>query len=196
MSTNSTTPLRADAQRNRARLTEAARSAFTSIGDAAPLEDIARAAGVGIGTLYRHFPTREALVDAVYAAELDAVTACVPELLHDLPADVALRAWMDRYAAFVAAKRGMLDTLRSGWAAGTIATPDTRARISQAIGEFLAAGAQQGLLRADVAAEDVTAGLVGIFLATATIGSPEQADRLLDLLLAGLRTHATAAAPR
>lgn len=180
-------PLRADAQRNRERLIAAARTAFADGSETASLEDVARAAEVGIGTLYRHFPTREALVDAVYAAQLDEVTACVPDLLRTYSADRALRVWMDRYAAFVEVKRGLLDTLRSGWAAGTIATPDTRARITAVINDFLTAGAEQDVLRADVLAEDVTAALVGVFLSVATIGSAGQAGRLLDLLIAGLR---------
>ncbi|PRZ41203.1 TetR family transcriptional regulator [Antricoccus suffuscus] len=180
-------PKRADAQRNRERLIAVARDAFVATDTATSLEAVARAAGVGIGTLYRHFPTREALVDAVYAAELDDVTGCAPELLRIHPADVALRGWMDRYAAFVTTKRGMLDTLRSGWAAGTIATPDTRARITQVLADFLESGATQRVLRDDVPAEDVTTALVGIFLSTATVGNPAQVERLLDLLVAGLR---------
>ena len=142
---------------------------------------------MGIGTLYRHFPTREALVDAAHASELDDVTASAAGLLAQHPADVAMRIWLDRYAQFVTAKRGMLDTLRSGWAAGTIATPDTRARITQVISNFLAAGASQGLLRDDVPVDDVTAALVGVFLSTTALGQPDQVGRLLDLLMAGLR---------
>jgi AcrR family transcriptional regulator len=180
-------PQRADARRNRERLIAVARDAFASGDAAVSLETVASAAGVGVGTLYRHFPTREALVDAVYASELDEVTSCAPELLRLHPADVALRAWMDRYAAFVTTKRGMLDTLRSGWAAGTIATPDTRARITQVVARFLAAGDAQGVLRGDVLPEDVTAALAGTLLSTATIGNPAQVGRLFDLLMAGLR---------
>jgi AcrR family transcriptional regulator len=180
-------PRRADARRNRDHLVETATRVFGAGEGTVALEDIARAAGVGIGTLYRHFPTREALVDAVYAARLDEVTGGVADLLGSGPADVALRRWMDQYGAFVAAKRGMLDTLRSGWAAGTIATPDTRARITAVIARFLAAGTEQGVLRGDVPADDVTAALVGVFLSTATVGSPGQDRRLLDLLVEGLR---------
>lgn len=180
-------PQRADARRNRERLIAVARDAFASGDGGVSLEAVASAAGVGVGTLYRHFPTREALVDAVYASELDEVTGCAPELLRLHPADAALRAWMNRYAAFVTTKRGMLDTLRSGWAAGTIATPDTRARITEVVAGFLAAGEAQGVLRGDVLPEDVTAALAGILLSTATIGNPGQVGRLLDLLMAGLR---------
>ncbi|MFJ2955640.1 TetR/AcrR family transcriptional regulator [Streptomyces sp. NPDC087270] len=178
---------RADALRNRDKLVDAARVAFTATGETAALEGIARAAGVGIGTLYRHFPTREALVEAVYAAELDAVTGSVPRLLEELaPAD-ALRAWMRRYAAFVATKRGMAGVLRAGWASGAIATPDTRRRIGAAIGALLARGAEDGTIRGDVAADDVTMMLLGIFMTAATSDSPEQADRLIELVMDALR---------
>ncbi len=182
-------PARADARRNRERLLAVARAAFAAADDTVPLEGIARDAGVGIGTLYRHFPTREALVEAVYAAELDEVATSAPFLLEQLSPDAALRAWMDRYASFVATKRGMIDTLRAGWAAGRIATPTTRERITAVIGTFLAAGAGEGRLRGDVNAEDVTAILLGVFLSTAASSTPEQTGRLLDLIVDGLRPH-------
>lgn len=179
-------PLRADAQRNRDTLVAVARAAFTAADDAVPLEEIARGAGVGIGTLYRHFPTREALVEAVYAAELDDVVASAGALLAEFPPDVALRAWMNRYAAFVATKRGMIDTLRAGWASGRLATPTTRERITAAIASILAAGAQAGCLRADVDPADVTAMMLGVFLSTAT-STADQTKRLLDLVADALR---------
>jgi AcrR family transcriptional regulator len=180
--------LRADAHRNRERLVAAARDAFAAGGGVATMQEVARAAGVGVGTLYRHFPTREALVDAVYGAQLDEVTAAADDLLAAHPADLALRHWMDVYAAFVDAKRGLLDTLRSGWAAGTIATPDTRARVTSVVGRMLAAGVEQGVLRPDVRADDVTAALAAVMLTTVTAGAADgQVDRILDLLLDGLR---------
>jgi AcrR family transcriptional regulator len=180
-------PLRADARRNRDRIVAAARAAFTAAGDTVPLETIARDADVGIGTLYRNFPTREALVEAVYSAELDDVTRSSPELLERFPPDVALRAWLDRYTQFSTVKRGMIDTLRAGWSAGRI-TPRTRERINAAIETILTAGARSGSLRADVEADDVTAMLLGVFLSTAASGgTPEQRNRLLDLLVDALR---------
>lgn len=180
---------RADARRNRDTLLQVARTAFATAGEApVTLEGIAREAGVGIGTLYRHFPTREALVEAVYAAELDDVTAGVAVLLRELPPEAALRAWMGRYAAFVATKRGMLDTLRAGWAAGRIAAPATRERIVAALATLLARGADAGTVRDDVEPDDVATMLVGILL-TASDRSPEQLDRLLDLVLDALRAQ-------
>jgi AcrR family transcriptional regulator len=182
-------PARSDARRNREKLLATARAAFTAADGAVALETIAREAGVGIGTLYRHFPTREALVEAVYSAELDDVTTNAPALLAELPPDAALRAWMDRYAAFVATKRGMMDTLRAGWASGSIATPSTRERITAAIATILTEGARTGRLRADVEAQDVTTLLLGVFFSTAAGDTPGQTGRLLDLVVDALRPH-------
>jgi len=180
-------PPRADARRNRENLLAAARAAFAVADDTVPLESIARDAGVGIGTLYRHFPTREALVEAVYAAELDDLATSAPALLDQFPPDVALRAWMTRYAEFTATKRGMIDTLRAGWASGRITTPTTRERITAAIETMLTAGKRAGSLRADIDAEDVTALLLGVFLSTAITSPSAQTRRLLDLVLDALR---------
>jgi AcrR family transcriptional regulator len=179
-------PGRADARRNREKLLAAARSVFAAADDAVALEVVAREAGVGIGTLYRHFPTREALVEAVYATELDKVATSAPALLAEFPPEIALRAWMDRYADFIATKRGMVDTLRAGWASGSIATPRTRERLTAAIATILAEGVRTGTLRAEVAPEDVTAMLLGVFLSTAG-GASGQTGRLLDLVVDALR---------
>lgn len=186
-------PIRADARRNREKLITVAREAFAAADDTVPLESIAREAEVGIGTLYRHFPTREALVEAVYAAELDDVTTSAPTLLDQFPPDVALRAWLDRYAAFIVTKRGMAATLRAGWASGRITTPTTRQRITATIATILTRGAEEGSLRADVAPDDVTTMLLGVFLSTAASDTPEQTGRLLDLVIDALRPGNTAA---
>jgi AcrR family transcriptional regulator len=184
--------IRVDAQRNRTRLIEVARSAFAASahGTAAPvsLEAIAREAGVGIGTLYRHFPTREALTEAVYRTELDAVLAQAAPLLREHEPVEALRSWMDAYAAFVTAKRGMAESLRSLLQAGTITAAQTRQRVTDTIQTFLDAGVQAGSLRADVRADDVAASLVGVFLATPDPAQSDQARRMLDLLVAGIRS--------
>jgi len=180
-------PVRADARRNRDRLLAAARDAFAATPDAAPLDAIARAAGVGIGTLYRHFPTREALVEAVYSAELDEVVSSAPALLDELDPASALRAWMTRYAAFFKVKRGMSDTLRAGRASGAIATPATRERITSTLSTMLRSGARDGSLRPDVDPEDVTVLLLGVFLSTAAIDAVDRTEGLLDLILDALR---------
>ena len=190
--TASERPLRADAQRNRDRLVAVATAAFAAADATVPLEDIAREAGVGIGTLYRHFPTREALVEAVYATELDEITRSAAALLEQLPPDAALRAWMNRYAQFAELKRGLVDTLRAGWASGRIATPTTRERISATIATFLTAGAESGAFRKDVDPDDITTLLLGVFLSTAPNSSKDQVERLLDLVLDSLRRTARA----
>jgi AcrR family transcriptional regulator len=176
--------VRADAHRNRERLVTAATAAFTaSNGTTVSLEAIARAAGVGIGTLYRHFPNREALVEAVFRTELAEVAASAGELLDRHPPMVALRRWMDRYAGFVAAKRGMAESLHAMFASGAVQPSQTRESVLSAVTTLLAAGAADGSLRADVGADDVVSSLIGIFLAS---HSSEQAGRMLDLLVDGL----------
>lgn len=190
MSSPNPRPLRADAQRNRDHLLAIARAAFAADGDDVTLDRIAKDAGVGIGTLYRHFPTRDALVEAIYAAELDAVVADADPLLAALPADQALREWMNHYARFTVAKRGMLGILRAGWASGRIATPATRERITAVIASMLAAGAADGTLRSDVDPDDVVSMLVGVFLSSGGVDAADgfaRTDRLLDLLIDGLR---------
>jgi AcrR family transcriptional regulator len=181
---------RVDAARNRAALLDAARDAFTTTGSDASLEAIARAAGVGIGTLYRNFPTREELMAAVYAAELDAVIAAADALPTTMPPDEAFRAWITRYSAFMATKRGMAEALRSGGLAAAATANRTRERVRAAVAGFLQAGADAGTLRADVSADDVTTALVGILLATRDTPDPAQTERLLDLLVDGLRPRA------
>lgn len=184
-------PVRRDARRNRDKLIAVAQAAFATAEGPVSLEAIARQAGVGIGTLYRHFPTREDLVDAVYATELDAVTASAPALLDQHPADLALRAWIGRYAAFIATKRGMMDTLRTAFASGRIAAP-SRERVTATIATILKQGTATGTLRADIAPDDVTTLLIGVFAAIIDGAPPERTDRLLDLLVDAVRPKAGA----
>ncbi len=179
--------MRADAHRNRQRLLGAARRAFASGDDRVPLEAIARQAGVGIGTLYRHFPTREALAEAVYRAELERLCDSAGELLAGRRADAALRAWMDRFAGYLASKREMAAALQPVTASGAVTSSQVRAQMAAAVRPLLAAGGADGTLRADVRAEDVVASLVGVFLACGQPQQHDQAARLLGLLLDGLR---------
>ena len=175
--------LRSDAVRNRDAVLGAARTAFAT--EAKPsLEAIARSAGVGIGTLYRHFPTREALVAAVYETTLDELRSQGAVLLADLPPDRAMRRWMDLFAEFIAVKREMGEALRGVHDAGGISVASARERLAGGVQEILDAGAAAGTLRPAVEAGDVIASLIGIGLAAA---SPEQSERMLDLLMAGLR---------
>ena len=188
MSTQATPPLRADAARNRARLLDAARTLFQRSAADAPvsLEAIARQAGLGIGTLYRHFPTRDALVAALYRSELDELTTSAEALLAEYPADQALERWVGRYADFVATKKGMREALQSAWAGEGPMVGDTRVRVTAVIDRLLSAGAADGTLRTGVLADDVTSTLVGVFLAAVDL---DQRRRMLDLVVAGLRAR-------
>jgi AcrR family transcriptional regulator len=179
-----TRPLRADAQRNRDRLLEAALTEFTEQGPDATLDAIAKAAGVGIGTLYRHFPTKEALVAAVYRTELERVSEAAPELLEELEPGAALREWMDRFFDYALTKSGIAGALTA-----LVDEPylGSRNTLVGAIDLLLQAGAAEGTLRGDVAADDVVMTLSGISLAAERTGDREQAGRMLDLLMAGLR---------
>ena len=189
---------RADAERNRARLLDAAKAAFSS-GQTPTLDQIARAAGVGIGTLYRHFPTREALVEALYRKELADLCGAADELLKSRAPERALRAWMDVFANYVAAKREMADALRAVFAAGSVTVSQAREELTVAVRTILDAGVADGTLRDDVRPEDVVVMIVGAFTATSLAGGQEQRGRMFDLLVDAVRrpgpasqgTHAT-----
>jgi AcrR family transcriptional regulator len=187
-------PLRADAQRNRDRLLDVAVRAFSQDGPDVTLDAIARDAGVGIGTLYRHFPTREALIEAAYRNELARLCDAVPDLLRAMPPEQATRAWMDRYIDYMTTKRGMADALRAVIASGGSPYAQSRDRLTTAITTLLQAGAAAGTLRADVEPADVLASLSGVSLAAGEPAQRDQARRLLDLLMDGLRYRAGAPA--
>lgn len=187
MSATDARPLRADAQRNRDRLLAVAVRAFSEDGPDVTLEAIAKDAGVGIGTLYRHFPTREALVEAVYRNELARLCDAAADLLQSVPPDEATRIWMDRFITYMTTKRGMADALRAVIASGGNPFAESRGRLLGAITMLLDAGAAAGLTRDGVEPGDVLASLSGVSL---TAGEPEQRDqagRMLDLLMDGLR---------
>ncbi len=178
---------RSDAVRNRDAVLAAATRVF-AVADAEPsIRAIAREAGVGIATLYRHFPTREALVDAVYQDQVQRLTAGADELLADLAPATALRRWMDLFGDWLATKHGMTDTLMAMIDAGDITLAHTRDELLAAITTILVAGGAAGDIRADTSAEDVAAGLLGIFTVAGRPAQHAQAERLLDLLLDGLR---------
>jgi AcrR family transcriptional regulator len=188
-------PLRADAQRNRDKVLDAAVRAFSQEGPEVTLESIAKDAGVGIGTLYRHFPTREALVEAAYRNELARLCDAVPELLAADPPDRATRLWMDRFVDYMTTKRGMADALRAVIASGGNPYAQSRDRLLAAITTLLEAGAAAGTVRPDVEPADVLASLSGVSLVTAGRGQPDQARRLLDLLMDGLRYRTAQPSP-
>lgn len=179
--------MRADAQRNRHRLLEAAREAFTSGDDKISLESIARAAGVGIGTLYRHFPTREELVDSVYRAEFETLCADLDRLQDAHPPATALRALMDRLSDYMTTKRDLAEAMRTARESSQLPLAEKQAILAGKIGETLRSGAEDGTLRGDVAGEDVFAALIGILSACPRPDQRDQAGRLMDLLMDGLR---------
>ena len=183
--------LRADARRNRERILEAAVRAFSEKGADVPIDTIAKAAGVGSATLYRHFPTREALVEAAYRNELARVCDSATELLVQNPPDRAMRLWMDNFIDYLAAKQGMAEALRAAVASGADPFAESLDRLGAAIGSLLQAGAEAGLLRSGVDPLDVGFSLAGASLITSSPGQRERADRLLDLLLDGLRYGAS-----
>jgi AcrR family transcriptional regulator len=184
---------RADAQRNRERLLEAARAAFAAgreAGQPVALEQVARQAGVGIGTLYRHFPSREALVEALYREEVEQLCASVDTLLARMRPDLALRSWMDRFADYVEAKREMGDALRALIDSGVVTAAKSRELLAGALSHLLEAGAGDGTLRAGLQAEDLLTAIVAVVLATEKAGGRVQLGRLFDLVLDGARGRA------
>ncbi|HWG61983.1 MAG TPA: TetR/AcrR family transcriptional regulator, partial [Streptosporangiaceae bacterium] len=148
-------PLRSDAQRNRDRLVAVATRAFSAGKAEVTLDSVAREAGVGIGTLYRHFPTREALVEAAYRSEVARLCDAAAELLSGLPADQATREWMNRFVDYMTTKRGMADALRAVIASGGDPFAQSRDRMTAAITELLGAGAAAGTMRSDIEPGDV-----------------------------------------
>ncbi len=179
--------LRADAARNRNRLIEAARQRLTAEGEITSLDTLAKAAGVGTGTLYRHFPTRGALVEAVYESELDGLDAAAESLCSAHPALDALRIWMDRYVGFVVTKRAMRDALQTALTSRHMKPPSTRARVEATIARFLLTAAGDGTIRTDIEAGDIALALAALVLAVVTSGDEDQSRRLLNLLVDGLR---------
>lgn len=180
-------PQRADAARNRERLLEVAAEAFSQDGVDASLEGIAKAAGVGVGTLYRHFPTRDALVEAVFRRHVEAVVADADELLATKPAGEALAEWMQRFVGYVAAKRGLANHLKSVLAADSELFTHSHAQLSSAIDRLVAAAVEAGDIRPDADPADVLRVLSGVCLAGDGPGWQEQACRISALLMDGLR---------
>ena len=180
-------PSRADAARNRKQLLEVATRVFAAADTEPSLREIAREAGVGIATLYRHFPTREALVAAVYADQVARLTEGASELLAALAPAEALRRWMDLFGDWIATKDGMLTTLLAMIESEEIPHARTHTDLIAAIDDMLRAGQATGELRTDVTAEDVAAHLIGIFTVAPLPEHAARADRLMGVLMHGLR---------
>ena len=179
-------PLRADAVRNRELLITAAGAVFSAHGADVPLEDIAHKAGVGIGTLYRHFPTRDSLVEAVYRHEVDVLCARADQLLDTLPPDQALEEWMQLFVRHVATKRGMLSALKPMLSSNPAFFAETKERATAAATRLLAAGVAAGSVRADITGGDLLRAVGGVCMSTDQDRS-DASDRLVGLLFDGLR---------
>jgi AcrR family transcriptional regulator len=180
-------PLRADAQLNQDRLLEAAARAFARDGSEASLKAIAKDAGVGIGTLYRRFPTRERLTEATYRNETARLCAAAPELLQTSPAAEALRTWMDLFVDYMATKHGMADALHAVLVTEGDLRMQTRDLLTEALATLMAAAAADQTIRPDIDPNDVLMGLGGVTLIAGEPGQRDLARRLLDLLMDGLK---------
>ncbi len=187
-------PLRADAVRNRELLITAAAAAFSAHGADVPLEDIARQAGVGIGTLYRHFPTRDSLVEAVYRHEVDILVERADQLLDTLPPHEAIEEWMQLFVRHVATKRGMLSVLRPMLSSNPSFFAETKGRATAAATKLLEAGVAAGTVRDDVNGADLLRAVGGICMSTDQDRS-DASDRLVGLLFDGLRHGAAVGSP-
>ncbi|MDE9365358.1 TetR/AcrR family transcriptional regulator [Luteipulveratus sp. YIM 133132] len=186
-STTDIKPMRADAARNRDKLLRVATQAFIDRGAEASLDQIARDAGVGIGTLYRHFPTREDLVMAVYARQIDSLRERSQQLLAEYEPAEALHQWMLGFVDFYAVKNGMVTLLRSMMQASPDAFAEARASMRESAERVLRPAAEAGAIRSDVGAEEVLRALGGICLAGPNPSSSDATRTLVDLVFDGLR---------
>ena len=177
----------AEARRNRETLLEVAARVFRSGASSASLATIAHEAGVGIGTLYRHFPTREALVEAVYRDQIDRLGEGARELLAGHPPTVAFRLWMDLFRDWAATKHGMIDTLRSTTNGAPRGAGEMRARLTELVRMFVDSGQRAGDVRSDVEPADVSALLAGVLSTSGAPGQKDQAGRMFDVIINGLR---------
>jgi AcrR family transcriptional regulator len=179
---------RADGVRNRELLLEAAKAGFTELGPAVSLEEIARRAGVGIGTLYRHFPTRDALVEAVYRREVEQLTDAAANLLETLPAGDALHEWMRMMVDYIAAKKVIVAALDSGADGASQLYAASGTRIPDALNLLVERARTAGDIRPDADPADLLRALVGFAYGNAGPGWQASARRLIDILMDGLRT--------
>jgi AcrR family transcriptional regulator len=183
----STRPLRVDARRNHDRLVAEAAAAFAERGIDVSLEEIARRSDVGIGTLYRHFPTRDALIEAVYRREVELLCESADELLRDCAGSEALEQWLLKFVEYVAAKRGMAAALKSVVGADSELFAESHRRISDAVHRLAAAGVDSGAIRGDVDPFDLLRAVSGICIASDRPDWRDHAKRLVSLLMDGMR---------
>jgi AcrR family transcriptional regulator len=177
-----TRPMRADARRNYEKVLAAAREAFAEGGESTSLEEIARRAGVGIGTLYRHFPSRQALVEALYLEEVEEVCRSAAELQGGDPWE-ALNEWFDRFIAYLATKRVLAHELLNYVSQDSPLFQSCRASLFEAGGPLLERAQEAGVVRPDVDIAQVIQMVVGISKAT----DPSQTEQIIRIALDGLR---------
>jgi AcrR family transcriptional regulator len=179
--------LRADARRNRDRLIKAAADAFARFGIGASLEAIAREAGVGAGTLYRHFATREALIEAVYRHEVEGLVAAAEELSRTREPEAALAEWMQRFVGYIATKRGMRDSLRLLLESNSPLFAETSGLVPLAFRDLMEKAVQAGTIRPDANSSDVLHALSSIYSTTDGPDWQDRSTRLVSLIIDGLR---------
>ncbi|MFD6354333.1 TetR/AcrR family transcriptional regulator [Nocardia tengchongensis] len=178
-------PMRADARRNYERIVATAQEAFAELGPDAALEEIARRAAVGIGTLYRHFPTREALIEVVYRSNIEQLSARAHELLEQQPASMAFETWLREQVLWVMANRSLATTLKAGMDHESPTFQLCRTAILEATTALVQAAQDAGAIRADIEPRDLTRLGHGIGVACET--TPDAAERLLAVAVDGLR---------
>jgi AcrR family transcriptional regulator len=178
---------RADSVRNRERVLQAAKAVFAAGGPEASLEAVARQAGVGVGTLYRHFPTRQALFEAVYRHEVEQLVELAEQLQTDLPPLEALRGWMRANVAFVATKKGMSTALAIAVHAGSDLTAYSMDRLGRALETLVRRAVEAGVIRDDVGAEDILRTIVGLCYTHDKPGWQSNVLRLVDVFVDGMR---------
>ncbi len=180
---------RADAQRNRERILVVAKEVFTRDGAAASLDEIARQAGIGPGTLYRHFPSRDALIEAVYRSEVEKLAAAEQRFAATMPPLEALRAWMLLFIDHVAGKLLIISAMDTVAGGSMRLMEGSRSLIHTAFVASVKRAISGGELRADTNPDDFVRALVGVFHTTALPGWEPSARRLVDILIAGSRSR-------
>ncbi len=186
--------VRADAKRSLDALLRAAKAVFATSGVDAPVREIAEAAGVGLGTLYRHFPQRADLIAAVFRREVDACADIAPVLAEAHAPFDALAAWMQRYAAFVGTKRGLAQALHSGDPAYDALPNHFDQTLRPALRGLLQSAIAAGEVRPDVDADELLGAVASLCMSTHNAG-PGRAERMVALLVDGLRYGAVSGAP-
>jgi AcrR family transcriptional regulator len=181
-------PLRADAQRSVDALLQAAQEVFAAIGVDAPIRDIAAKAGVGLGTVYRHFPQRSDLIAAVFRREMDRCADAAVQLAAEEEPFEALRLWMARFSAFFATKRGLAAALHSGEPAYAALPGHFEARLRPALEGLLVTAQGAGRVRGDVAADELLGAVARLSMSDAD--TTPQTQRMVMVLVDGLRIGA------